>query len=65
MLLLISEWLVQFNAGFSVIQYITLRAIFAALTSLAACLVFGPAMIRWLQAASEVCLLYTSDAADE
>lgn len=52
MMLLLSEWLVQFNDGFNVIQYITLRAIFAALTSLVACLVFGPAMIRWLQTAS-------------
>ena len=42
----------KFNDGFGVIQYITLRAIFAALTSLVACLVFGPSMIRWLQAAS-------------
>ena len=52
MMLLVSEWLSQFNDGFNVIQYITLRAIFAALTSLVACLVFGPVMIRWLQAAS-------------
>ncbi len=52
MMLLLSEWLVRFDDGFGVIQYITLRAIFAALTSLVACLVFGPAMIRWLQAAS-------------
>lgn len=52
MMLLLSEWLAQFNDGFNVIQYITLRAIFAALTSLVACLVFGPVMIRWLQSAS-------------
>lgn len=52
MMLLLSEWLVQFHDGFNVIQYITLRAIFAALTSLVACLVFGPVMIRWLQSAS-------------
>lgn len=52
MMLLLSEWLSQFNDGFNVIQYITLRAIFAALTSLVACLVFGPTMIRWLQSAS-------------
>lgn len=52
MMLLLSEWLTQFNDGFGVIQYITLRAIFAALTSLVACLVFGPPMIRWLQSAS-------------
>ena len=52
MMLLLSEWLAQFHDGFNVIQYITLRAIFAALTSLVACLVFGPAMIRWLLSAS-------------
>jgi len=52
MMILISDWLTQFNDGFGVIQYITLRAIFAALTSLVACLLFGPMMIRWLQAAS-------------
>jgi len=52
MMLLIADWLSQFNDGFGVIQYITLRAIFAALTSLVACLLFGPMMIRWLQAAS-------------
>jgi len=52
MMLLLSEWLTLFNDGFTVIQYITLRSIFAALTSLVVCLVFGPVMIRWLQAAS-------------
>lgn len=52
MMILISNWLTQFNDGFGVIQYITLRAIFAALTSLVACLLFGPMMIRWLQSAS-------------
>ncbi len=52
MMLLLSQWLVEFDDGFGVVQYITLRAIFAALTSLAACLIFGPYMIRWLQGAS-------------
>ncbi len=52
MMLLLSDWLSGFNDGFGVIQYITLRAIFAALTSLVACLLFGPTMIRWLQASS-------------
>jgi len=52
MMLLLSEWLSQINDGFRVIQYITLRAIFAALSSLIVCLVFGPVMIRRLQAAS-------------
>jgi len=41
-MLLLSEWLTLFNDGFTVIQYITLRSIFAALTSLVVCLVFGP-----------------------
>jgi len=48
MMLLLGEWLAQYNDGFSVIQYITLRAIFAALSALVFCLVFGPVMIRQL-----------------
>lgn len=52
MMLFLADWLLQFDDGFRVIQYITLRAIFAAITSLAACLVVGPYMIRWLQNAS-------------
>lgn len=52
MMLFLSQWLVQFDDGFGVVQYITLRAIFAALTSLVACLLFGPYMIRWLHGAS-------------
>lgn len=52
MMLLLSDWLAQFDEGFRVVQYITLRAIFAAITSLVACLFVGPIMIRWLQSAS-------------
>ena len=52
MMLFLADWLLQFDDGFRVLQYITLRAIFAAITSLAACLIVGPYMIRWLQSAS-------------
>ncbi len=52
MMILLADWLSQFDEGFGVVQYITLRAIFAALTSLIACLLFGPVMIRWLVNAS-------------
>ncbi len=52
MMLLLSDWLTQFDEGFRVVRYITLRAILAAITSLVACLVVGPIMIRWLQRAS-------------
>lgn len=52
MMILLADWLMQFDEGFNVIRYITLRAIFAALTSLIACLLFGPVMIRWLVSAS-------------
>lgn len=52
MMLLLSDWLAHIDEGFRVVQYITLRAIFAAITSLVACLVVGPIMIRWLQSES-------------
>ncbi len=48
MMLLIGEWLSVIDAGFEVVRYITLRAIFAALTALVVCLVVGPHLIRWL-----------------
>lgn len=51
MMLLIGEWLSMVDTGFDVVRYITLRAIFAALTALLVCLIFGPALIRWLTAA--------------
>lgn len=51
MMLLIGEWLSMLDPGFEVVRYITLRAIFAALTALVICLLFGPALIRWLAAA--------------
>ena len=48
MLVLITEYLSQFINGLSVFQYITLRAIFAAMTSLIISLIFGPRIIMWL-----------------
>lgn len=51
MMLLIGSWLAELDPGFGVLQYITLRAIFAALTALVICLVVGPGLIRWLAAA--------------
>ena len=48
MMLLIGEWLSGVDAGFDVVRYITLRAIFAALTALVVCLLVGPRLIRWL-----------------
>lgn len=51
MMLLISDWLINIDPGFNVVRYITLRAIFAALTALVICLWFGPLLIKWLTAA--------------
>jgi len=51
MMLLLGEWLSFIDPGFEVVQYITVRAIFAALTALVICLVVGPILIRWLTAA--------------
>ncbi len=48
MLLLLADYLSQFDAGFSVFRYITLRSILAVLTALVFSFVFGPAMIRRL-----------------
>jgi phospho-N-acetylmuramoyl-pentapeptide-transferase len=52
MMLVLGEWLAGFNDGFRVVEYITLRSIFAALTSLTFCLLCGPLMINWLMRAS-------------
>ncbi|PID63288.1 MAG: phospho-N-acetylmuramoyl-pentapeptide-transferase [Gammaproteobacteria bacterium] len=49
MMLLVGEWLSFIDDGFGVVRYITVRAIFAALTSLLICLLSGPALIRWLR----------------
>nr|VFK58383.1 MAG: phospho-N-acetylmuramoyl-pentapeptide-transferase [Candidatus Kentron sp. TC] len=48
MLLLLTEYLSQFYSGFSVFQYLTLRAILGVLTALAISLIVGPIMIRRL-----------------
>ncbi|MEA5444842.1 phospho-N-acetylmuramoyl-pentapeptide-transferase [Gammaproteobacteria bacterium AB-CW1] len=48
MLLWLTEYLTQFHTGFSVFQYLTMRAILGVLTALAFCFVVGPAMIRHL-----------------
>ncbi len=50
-MLLIGQWLSDVDDGFGVVRYITLRAIFSALTALVLCLAFGPRLIRWLTAA--------------
>jgi phospho-N-acetylmuramoyl-pentapeptide-transferase len=47
-LILLSEWLAQFETGFSVVQYITLRAILGMLTALMIALLAGPYLIRTL-----------------
>lgn len=49
MLLLLSEYLAQFYPNFLVVQYLTLRAIFAVLTALFMAFVIGPVMIKKLR----------------
>lgn len=48
MLLTLSEYLSQFHSGFSVFQYLTLRAILGVITALGIALIVGPTMIRHL-----------------
>jgi len=48
MLIHLAEYLAQFDSGFLVFRYITLRTIFAVLTALLISFVVGPAMIRRL-----------------
>ncbi|MCB1857044.1 MAG: phospho-N-acetylmuramoyl-pentapeptide-transferase [Gammaproteobacteria bacterium] len=48
MLLYLAEYLSQFNSGFNVFQYLTLRTILGVLTALIISFVVGPAMIRRL-----------------
>jgi phospho-N-acetylmuramoyl-pentapeptide-transferase len=48
MLIYLSEYLSQFHSGFSVFQYLTLRAILGVITALGIALVVGPTMIRHL-----------------
>jgi phospho-N-acetylmuramoyl-pentapeptide-transferase len=49
MLLWLTEWLTQFESGFNVFSYLTLRAILSTLTALLIAILIGPMMIRWLQ----------------
>lgn len=48
MLLILADWLEQYIRAFNVLGYITLRAVFAALTALGIGLFFGPMVIRKL-----------------
>ena len=48
MLLYLFDYLEQFKSGFSVFQYLTLRAILSALTALMISFLVGPSMIRRL-----------------
>ena len=48
MLLMLSEWLTQFESGFQVFQYLTLRSILGTLTALFIAFLVGPTMIRRL-----------------
>src|SRR5215216_439066 len=50
MLLELAVWLEQYVRAFNVFNYITLRTVLAALTSLAISFIVGPAMIRKLAA---------------
>jgi phospho-N-acetylmuramoyl-pentapeptide-transferase len=49
MLLWLADYLQQFNSGFTVINYLSVRGIFATLTALIIALWFGPYVIRTLQ----------------
>ncbi len=48
MLLLLTDWLTQYQSGFSVFRYLTLRTILGVLTALAISLLIGRPLIRWL-----------------
>lgn len=48
MLVWLSDYLMQFDSSFAVIQYITVRGIFSILTAMAISLIIGPTMIRKL-----------------
>lgn len=49
MLFWLTDWLIQFDTGFNVFSYLTLRAILSTLTALLISILIGPTMIRWLQ----------------
>ncbi len=48
MLLYLTNYLAQYESGFNVFNYLTMRAILGALTALALCFVIGPRMIKKL-----------------
>jgi phospho-N-acetylmuramoyl-pentapeptide-transferase len=48
MLLELAQWLAQDYRGFSVFNYLTLRAVLATMTALTISFVAGPRVIRWL-----------------
>ena len=48
MLLHLSEYLSQYHSGFSMFQYLTLRALLGVMTALGIALIVGPTMIRRL-----------------
>ncbi len=49
MLIWLAEWLTQFETGFNVFSYLTMRAILSTLTALLIAIIIGPKMIRALQ----------------
>ena len=49
MLIWLADWLQQFESGFNVFSYLTMRAILSTLTALLMAVLIGPGMIRWLQ----------------
>ena len=49
MLMWLADWLKQYEPGFFVFSYLTLRAILSTLTALVIAIVIGPKMICWLQ----------------
>lgn len=49
MLLWLAEYLTQYHTGFAVVQYLSLRAIFAVITALTVALFLGPKVIRKLR----------------
>jgi phospho-N-acetylmuramoyl-pentapeptide-transferase len=49
MLIWLADWLTQFDTGFNVFSYLTLRAILSTLTALLIAILIGPKMIRYLQ----------------
>jgi phospho-N-acetylmuramoyl-pentapeptide-transferase len=48
MLLMLTQWLAQDVRAFNVFNYITLRAVMAAMTALVIAFMAGPRVIRWL-----------------